>query len=154
MTPLGWFMVVICSIVGVSIGFFLSKHLNNLAKYYSKYLVKYFPFKHFPNLFTFDKKMQRVLQDPHLLVEKLRSQGKLYDGGKELDIKVGVDSKTGKEVVVIEEKASKKAKDVQKKVEKAQVQEEKNTKTKASGSLKKKPKKKTTRKQKKAMRKK
>ena len=96
MTPLGWIMIGTSIFVGAILGYFL--------------------FKYFPNLLERDKKIKEVINNPHLLVEKLKSSGKIYDGGKELDIKVGVDNETGNEVVVVEEKESKKAMAIQKKV--------------------------------------
>jgi len=98
MTPIGWMAIALSIAVGVGIGSLLHKR--------------------FPNLFGKDRKMQKVIKDPHLLVEKLKAHGKIYDDGKELDIKVGLDSKTGKEVVVIEEIKSKRAKDMKKELKK------------------------------------
>jgi len=103
MTPLGWFVIILSIIIGV----FLAKYL----------------FKKYPNVFdNKEKRMRETLKDPHLLVEKLKEQGKIYDEGKELNIKVGRDEKTGKEVVVVEEIESKRAKQVQKKASKGKVQ--------------------------------
>ena len=97
MTPLGWFIIVICVFVGVAVGYFL--------------------FKYFPNLFGTDKKINEVIKDPHLLAEKLKAHGNIYDMGKELDIEVGTDKETGKDVVMVKEKEVKKAKQIQKKIE-------------------------------------
>lgn len=98
MTPIGWFAIAICILIGIALGYYFSKR--------------------FPNLLGKNRKVEKVLNDPHLLVEKLKANGKIYDDGKELDIKVGVDNETGKEVVVVEEKESGKAKKIQKKIEK------------------------------------
>lgn len=103
MTPLGWIVIGTCVFSGAIIGYFL--------------------FNYFPNLFNKDKKIKEVINNPHLLVEKLKASGKIYEGGEdgkkvELDIKVGIDNKTGNKVVVVEEKESKKAKAIQKKFEK------------------------------------
>ena len=92
MTPLGWIVIGACIFLGVVIGYILFKYK--------------------------DKKLRKVIKDPHLLVEKLKASGQIYDDGKELDIKVGIDDKTGKEVVIVEERESKKAKTTQKKLEK------------------------------------
>ncbi len=88
MTPTGWLVMVIAGFLGIAIGYFI--------------------FKYFPNFFGKDKKMQEVLKNPHLLVEKLKSHGEIYTVGEDgrknkLDIKVGKDKETGKEVVVVEE---------------------------------------------------
>lgn len=108
MTPIGGLIIALCIFIGITLGCYL--------------------FKHFPNLFGRDKKMKQVLNNPHLLVEKLKESGKIYDMGKELDIKVGIDNETGKEVVVVEEKESKKAKEIQKKVEKDKTKTKKKIK--------------------------
>jgi len=108
MTPLGWFITVICVFVGVAVGYFL--------------------FKYFPNLFGTDKKINEVIKDPHLLAEKLKTHGNIYDMGKELDIEVGTDKETGKDAVMVKEKETKKAKEIQKKVEKEKVQTKKKLK--------------------------
>ena len=98
MTPIGWMAIGLAVIIGLGLGSFLHKR--------------------FPNLFGRNRKMKKILKDPHLLVEKLKSHGKIYDDGKELDIKVGVDNETGKEVVVVEEKATKKAEAIKKDLKK------------------------------------
>lgn len=83
------------------------------------FIVGYIIFKRFPGLLDRDsKKIKTILNNPHLLVEKLKSHGELYDHGKKLEIKVGTDNETGKEVVVVEEKECPKAKRVQKKIDK------------------------------------
>ena len=99
MTPLGWIIILICIFAGIVIGNFISKRFPNL---FSK--------------FTKEKGINKVLKDPHLLVEKLKSHGEIYDMGKRLDIKVGQDNKTGQDVVVVEEIKVKKAKELQKKI--------------------------------------
>ena len=101
MTPIGWMAIGLAVIIGLGLGSFLHKR--------------------FPNLFGRNRKMKKILKDPHILVEKLKSHGKIYDDGKELDIKVGIDNKTGKEIVVVEEKVTKKAREIQKKIEKTQT---------------------------------
>ena len=109
MTPLGWTIILICVIVGFA-----------LAKYL---------FKKYPNLLDKDnKKMQEIINNPHLLVEKLKEHGKIYTEGKELNIQVGQDKETGQEVVVVEEMESKRAKQVEKKASKGKVQNKKKIK--------------------------
>ncbi len=98
MTPTGYIIIAFCILIGVVLGSFFHKR--------------------FPNLFGKDRKMQKVIKDPHLLIEKLKAHGKIYDDGKELDIKIGTDKETGKEVVVIEEIKSKKARDIKKNLKK------------------------------------
>ncbi len=118
MTLTGWLVIVIASFLGIAIG--------------------YFVFKYFPNFFGKDKKMQEVLKNPHLLVEKLKSQGEIYTVGEDgrknkLDIKVGTDKETGKEVVVVEEMEGpepKKSKEVKKKVAEDKTQTKKKKKKK------------------------
>ena len=73
-------------------------------------------FKRFPNLFSKDKKIKEVIKDPYLLAEKLKSNGKIYDMGKEIEIRVGKDSETGQDVVMVEEKEAKRSKEIQKKI--------------------------------------
>jgi len=125
MTPLGWMIIIICIFAGIIIGYYIYKRFPNLFNKFSK-----------------DKKMQEVLKNPHLLVEKLKSHGKIYDMGKELDIKVGEDSKTGQDVVVVEEIKSKKAKEIQKKtIGKAEKKEPKTKKKIKRGKKQKKKKK-------------
>ena len=113
MTPLGWVIIGICIVVGVVAGNFFFKKFPKLLNKFSK-----------------DKKMEEVLNNPHLLVEKLKSSGKIYDMGKELDIKVGQDKETGQDIVVVEEKESKKARDIQKKVERDKAQAKKKKESK------------------------
>ena len=98
MTPIDWMAIGLATIIGLGLGSFLHKR--------------------FPNLFGKDRKMQKIIKDPHLLVEKLKSHGKIYDDGKEIKIEVGIDSKTGKEIVVIEEIKSKKAETIKKELKK------------------------------------
>ena len=98
MTPIGWMAIGLAVVIGLGLGSFLCKR--------------------FPNLFGADKKIQKVIKDPHLLVEKLKAHGKFYSDGKEFDIQVGIDKETGKEIVVVEEIKSKKAGEIKKKVEK------------------------------------
>ena len=99
MTPLGWIIILVGIFVGITIGYFIFKRFPNLF-----------------NKFTKERGINKVLKDPHLLVEKLKSHGKIYDMGKKLDIKVGQDSKTGQDVVVVEEIESKKAEKIQEKI--------------------------------------
>jgi len=99
MTPLGIIILIVDILIGIKIGLFLFKRYPNLF-----------------NKFTKEKEINKVLNDPHLLVEKLKSQGKIYDMGKRLDIKVGKDNKTGQDVVVVEEIKSKKAEKIQEKI--------------------------------------
>ena len=121
MTPLGIIIILLSILIGIPVGLFIFKRFPNLFNKFSK-----------------DKKIQDVIKDPHLLVEKLKSSGKIYDDGKELDIKVGKDNQTGQDVVVIEEIKTKKAKQIQEKItEKA---EKKGSKTKKKIKKKKKKK--------------
>ena len=83
MTPIGWFAVIVCLILG--------------------YLLAVFLFKKFPNLFQDRKEIDKVINDPHLLAEKLNANGKIFDDGNEVKIGVGVDKETGKEIVTVEE---------------------------------------------------
>ena len=99
MTPLGIIIILLCILAGIPIGLFISKRFPNLF-----------------NKFTKERGINKVLKDPHLLVEKLKSHGKIYGMGKRLDIKVGQDSKTGQDVVVVEEIESKRAKEIQEKI--------------------------------------
>ncbi len=106
MTPIGWITIIISVLVGVGIGSYL--HKRN------------------PNLLTKDdRKIKEIIENPHLLLEKLKAHGKIYDQGKELNLKVGMDSESGKEVLMVEEIESKKAKAIQKKAEKGKVQSKK-----------------------------
>lgn len=111
MTPLGIIIISICVLVGLIIGYVISKR--------------------YPNLFSRDKKIQAVINNPQLLVEKLTSsRGKIYDMGKELDIKVGKDKETGQDIVVVEEKEVKRAKEIQKQITKKTEKKELKTKKK------------------------
>lgn len=123
MTPLGIIIILLSVLVGIPIGLFIFKRFPNLL-----------------NKFTKERGINKVLKDPHLLVEKLKSHGEIYDMGKRLDIKVGRDSKTGQDVVVVEEIKVKKAKELQKKI--AGKIEKKELKTKKKTKKKKKKKKK------------
>ena len=98
MTTIGWFIIIFCLILG--------------------YLLAVVLFKKFPNLFQDNKKIDEVINDPHLLAEKLNANGKIFDDGNEVKIGVGIDKETGKEIVTVEEIKSKQAKIIQKKVEK------------------------------------
>ncbi len=114
MTPTGWLITVIASFSGIAIG--------------------YFAFRYFPNLFRKDEKMQEVLNDPHLLLEKLKSHGEIVDMGKKINLKVGTDPETGKEVVMVEEIEIKK----QKEEKKAPVKEKTSIKKRGKKEAKKK----------------
>ena len=105
MTPIGWIILAICIFAGFTIGAWINKN-------YPNFFDKFFSF------FNRDKRLKEVLNNPHLLVEKFKESGKIYDMGKELDIKVGKDSKTGQDIVVVEEIPSKKAKKIQKQITK------------------------------------
>ena len=87
MTPLGWSILAISVLAGISIGYFI--------------------FRRFPNALSLDRKMRKVVKDPHILLEKLKSHGKIYDEGEEVDFKVGVDLDSGKEIIMVEKKESK-----------------------------------------------
>ncbi|KKK98370.1 hypothetical protein LCGC14_2643430 [marine sediment metagenome] len=113
MTPIGWLAVVVSLILG--------------------YLLAVYLFKKFPNLFQDNKEINKVINDPHLLAEKLNANGKIYDDGNEVKIGVGIDDKTGKEIVTVEEIKSKEAKKIQNKVEKSSSP----TKKKVKGKKKK-----------------
>lgn len=105
MTPLGWSVLVIILVIGVGLGLYLSKRYPNLL---DKILNR-----------SDEKKIKEVIENPHLLVEKLKSHGEIYDMGKKLDVKVGIDKETGKEVVVVEETEVKVPKEIKKKIEDA-----------------------------------
>jgi len=124
MTPLGIIILIVGILIGIKIGLFLFKRYPNLF-----------------NKFTKEKEINKVLNDPHLLVEKLKSHGEIYDMGKRLDIKVGQDSKTGQDVVVVEEIKVKKAKELQKKIVEKIEKKESKTKKKTKKKKKKKGKK-------------
>ncbi len=110
MTPMGWFVIIVCSIMG----YFLAVYL--LKKY--------------PNLFQDNKKIDEVINNPHLLAEKLNANGKIFDDGNEVKIGVGFDKETGEEIVIVEEIKSKEAKKVQKDVEKVKVKKKIKSKSK------------------------
>lgn len=107
-TPLGWTVILISLVVGSAGG----HHI----------------FKRFPNIFdrfTEDKKMIQVINNPKLLAEKLKANGKIYEEGKngmraEIDFKVGIDDKTGKEVIIMEKEEFKIPK-VKKKIPKEKI---------------------------------
>lgn len=85
-TPLGWAIIVMSIFAGIGLGYFLNKR--------------------FPNLFSQDKEINKVLNNPQLLVEKLKANGNVYDHfedgkRKELNFRVGLNDE-GKEVVIIE----------------------------------------------------
>ena len=113
MTPIGWLAVVVSLILG--------------------YLLAVSLFKKFPNLFQDNKEINKVINNPHLLAEKLNANGKIYDDGNEVKIGVGIDKETGKEIVTVEEIKSKEAKKIQNKVEKSSSP----TKKKVKGKKKK-----------------
>ncbi len=99
MTPLGWIIIAISILIGITLGPYI--------------------FRHFPNFLNKDeKKIKEILNNPHLLVEKLKSGGEIYDEGNKMDIKVGKDSETGQDVVIIEEIKSTRAKKIQKEISK------------------------------------
>ena len=106
-TSLGWAIIVGSIFIGIVVGLLLSKHKK-------------------------DKKIQKVIKDPHILAEKLKAHGTIYDMGKELDIEVGKDSE-GKDAVMIKEKESKKAQKTQKKVAEDKTQTKKRVKKKKGG---------------------
>ena len=87
-------------------------------------------FKKFPNLFQDNNEINKVINDPHLLAEKLNANGKIIDDGNEVKIGVGIDKETGKEIVTVEEIKSKEAKTVQKSVEKVSSPTKKKIKSK------------------------
>lgn len=102
MTPLGWFVIIMSIFAGVGIGYFINNR--------------------FPNLASSDKKNKKIIDEvinnPHLLAKKLKEHSKIYDGGKEIDIKVEMDIETGKEMVKIVKIEKRKAKEIVKKVAK------------------------------------
>ncbi len=110
MTPLGIIITAICILVGLAIGCFI--------------------FKRLPNIFNKDKKIKEVIKNPELLLEKLKSHGKIYDTGKELDLRVGKDNETGQDVVIVEEKEVKRAREIQKKIVEKSQTKKKETKDK------------------------
>ena len=88
-TLLGWSVIAISVLIGVVLGNFIHKK--------------------FPNLFKHDRKMKKIIKNPHLLMEKLKAHGKIYDQGKygervEMGLKVELDKESGKEILVIERK--------------------------------------------------
>jgi len=115
MTPIGWTYLIIGIIAGAMFGAIF--------------------FKKFPNLLNNSKEreMRKIVKNPHLLVEKLKSHGKFYSEGKELDIKVGIDNETKKEIVIVEERETKKSKQIQEKTSNKKIQ----SKAKKKGVLKK-----------------
>lgn len=120
-TPLGWAIIVMSVLAGIGLGYFLNKR--------------------FPNLFSQDKKINEVINNPHLLVEKLKAQGKVYDyyedgQRKELNFRVGLNDK-GKEVVVIEALPRKSLKEAKKKLHKELKKSLKKKKTTKKGGRKK-----------------
>lgn len=110
MTPTGWITILVSVLAGILIGFIFSKRSSK------------------KNIGITDKRLLKVLNNPHLLVEKLKSNGEIYDidddGYKmKLGIKVGFDHNTGKEVVVIEEQ--KLTEEDKKKIEEDRTKKEK-----------------------------
>ena len=104
MTPIGWFATITSIIIGAILGYYI--------------------FKRFPNFFNFlnkdNKKIKEVINNPHLLAEKLKANGKIYEEGEngkraEIDIKVGID-KEGNEVLNVD-KIESNIKQTKKKVE-------------------------------------
>lgn len=126
MTPLGWSIIAISVFVGISIGYFI--------------------FQRFPNLFNEDRKMKKVMKNPHLLMEKLQVHGKLYDQGKygekvEMVLKVELDEESGKEILVIERKENPNLEQIKKRLSKVKEKEVKKKDNKITKSKKKKKKK-------------
>ncbi len=117
-TPLGWSIISVSALIGIIGG--------NLI------------YKKFPNLFNEDKKMKKIINDPHLLMEKIKETGKIYDHTEdgrrvEIDLKVGIDDKTGKEVLVIEKKEPvKKLKEMKKEDSKKKIKPKKKVKKKGN----------------------
>ena len=110
MTPLGIIIIVLSILAGLVIGHFISKF--------------------FPNLVSRNKKINKVIKNPRLLLEKLKSHGKIYDMGKELDLRIGKDSETGQDVVMVEEKKVERAKKIQKEIASKPQKKELKTKKK------------------------
>ena len=101
LTPLGWAVITMSVFAGTIIGYFI--------------------FKRFPDLFSKDRKIEKVIRDPHLLLEKLKAHGKIYDGTddgrrQEIDFKIGLDKESGKEILIVERKEPVKLKEIKKKV--------------------------------------
>ena len=96
MTPLGIIIIISSILAGLIIGCVI--------------------FKFFPNLLSKNRKINKVIKNPNLLLEKLQSHGKIYDMGKELHLRVGKDSETGRDVVIVEEKKVERAKKIQKEI--------------------------------------
>lgn len=110
MTPVGWTYLIIGIIGGAMLGVILSKKFPNLLNN------------------SREKEMRKIVESPHLLVEKLKSHGKIYSEGKELEIKVGIDNETRKEIVIVEERETKKSKQIQKKTSNKEIQSKKKKK--------------------------
>ena len=122
MTPFGWFLIITSVLVGSVMG--------------------YAVFNRFPNLLNTkkEKEVNRIVNNPHLLVEKLNANGKMFEEGKggmraEINFKVGVGEK-GQETVEMEKIETKKEPRKQSK------KKEKVTKEKTKKKVKKKSKKK------------
>ena len=115
-TPLGWAVIIMSVFIGIVGGYFI--------------------FKRFPNLLGEDRKIKKVIKNPHLLVEKLKAHGEIYDNledGRrvEIDFKVGLDDKTGKEVLIVERKEPvKKLKEMKEKSTKKKIKPKKKVKKK------------------------
>ena len=110
-TTTGWIIILVCIGIGYMVGSYL--------------------YKRKPNILESDKKVLEVINNPHLLAEKLNANGKIFDDGNEVKIAVGVDEKTGEEIVTVEEIKSKEAKKVQDKVDKSRSPTKKKIKSKA-----------------------
>ena len=113
-TSLGWSVIAMSVFAGVVGGRFI--------------------YKKFPNLFSQDRKMKKIIKNPHLLMEKLQAQGKIYDhleDGRrvEIGLKVELDDKLGKEVLVLETKEPlKKLEEIKKEVSKKETKIKKKVK--------------------------
>ena len=101
LTPLGWAVIIMSALTGTVIGYFI--------------------FKRFPSISDYDKKINKIIKNPHLLLEKLKAHGKVYDGledgrRQEIDFKIGLDKESGKEILIVERKEPVELKEIKKKV--------------------------------------
>ncbi len=120
LTPLGWAVITMSVLIGSAGG--------------------YFVFKRFPNLFNNERKINKIIKDPNLLLEKLKANGKLYEEGEngkraEIDLKIGIDVNSGKEIIMMEKIESKVKKT--KKIVKEKIQDKKKVKKKIKKKRKK-----------------